>query len=111
MKIRLGFVSNSSSSSFCAWGIHFENIKHDDDADFIDAMKKEFEDTPVEIIHEWENERLYLGLSYDNLKDDETGRQFKDRAEKEIKKVLKKSKYKDFNPLPMFRFYNEELNY
>jgi len=111
MKIRVGFVSNSSSSSFCAWGIHIDGIHHEKDYNLIESIKKEFEDTQIEIIHEYECDRLYIGMPYEVLDDHETGQQFKDKTKLIINKALNKSRYKDLHPLPGFKFYNEEIHH
>ena len=94
MKIRAGFVSNSSSSSFCIFGAEVEAD------DLIDAAKKlgfeseeEATEENLDDIYECgeyiaeklkldfydlgESDIYYIGRSYMTLKDDETGKQFK----------------------------------
>lgn len=109
MKIRTGFVSNSSSSSFCIYGVYVkekdiltgkeilekgyvqkENIKYDDALDDIQAgpnkMGLSVELTP----YSRDEDCLYVGVSWLNVKDDETGAQFKARVEELVKKVIRK---------------------
>lgn len=101
MKIRMGFVSNSSSSSFCIYGAMFV----DGEVDF-EVEKKEGEDEESEDTSELWEERAgelglehhsmgdddvhYIGISYSNIKDDETGKQFKKRIEKLVAKFCGK---------------------
>lgn len=135
MKIRSGFVSNSSSSSFCVHGAHIDS---DEIMDLINSIgaafpeskqiselvtkcKAEYEDgslfengnldkllnqifekTQIEYILNWECEAIWLGRSYKTLGDDETGAQFKESAESEIRKYL---------PHTTIEFINEEVGY
>ena len=91
MKIRTGFVSNSSSSSFCIYGAKLskELIKK------IEETNKEF-DCIWEI---FEHEKMFygvecnysqvcVGLRYDKIGDDETGKEFKERVAKRIEEVV-----------------------
>ncbi|HBY20775.1 MAG TPA: hypothetical protein DEG71_07175 [Clostridiales bacterium] len=68
MKTRVGFVSNSSSSSFCIVGKYTNKVKdpnfHDIDWHFSDA----------------EFNGMYIGLSIDKIQDHETIYEFKQRA-------------------------------
>ena len=79
MKVRQGFVSNSSTTSFCIMG---EWMDPDID-DFWDVC----EEAGLEI-HQPEGCRGYaVGLSYDDMEDDETKAQFKQRIKELIFKV------------------------
>ena len=72
MKIRLGFVSNSSSSSFCIWGIYIDRDDHENFEQFEDTIEQlglEIHSTP------WDS--YAVGRSFSSIKDDETGAQFK----------------------------------
>ena len=97
MKVRLGFVSNSSSSSFSYLGIRFSNLE--------DKIKVEIEDTYdfLEDKFGWESEETFIsytsgiedyyddfviGVSVDNLKDEETILEAKIKIANEINKVL-----------------------
>lgn len=100
MKIRTGFVSNSSSSSFCIYGAEFERgcIKVPDDEDvddfdeydFIEELleDKEFEDLIYEVPCEWDT--FYIGLDPCCIGDDETGGQFRAKTQKLIDEVCKR---------------------
>jgi len=91
MKIRNGFVSNSSTSSFLIWGCIAEdkNIpkelfdQYDSRFELMDEIRSK---TSSELSY-WlpPTESIYLGVPWSRVKDDETGRQFKDRVEKLIK--------------------------
>jgi hypothetical protein len=83
MKIRTGFVSNSSSSSFCIFGADIDNDAYDK----ADAKIKYGDALQVKCGISNEDLRL-IGMSYDQLKEDETLGQFRLRVFEEIKKVL-----------------------
>ena len=100
MKIRTGFVSNSSSSSFCICG-----CKVDDD--IVKKIDEEYSNEKVEL---WNFNRLdffycycgasnypgdYLGMRYDETitgknKDGETKEEFRNKVEEIIEKVIGK---------------------
>jgi hypothetical protein len=106
MKIRKGFVSNSSSSSFLIYGskVSIEDIKDDvkkELAHFLNVDVDELYDIDdfsydvVKYINEKENSEIcvfcgyddyYIGRSWDSIGDDETGKQFKESIEKTLKK-------------------------
>jgi hypothetical protein len=103
MKVRLGFVSNSSASSFCIYGAAFENdevkkmlgIKddesvEDDDGDY--GIVEKLEKKTGLTCGGWgaDYDTFYIGRSYDTLKDDETGKQFKESVEKKLKELFGK---------------------
>jgi len=79
MKIRTGFVSNSSSSSFLIYGVFLESEQAERLQDKIDSLWKEkcgLEDHSPEYA-----DGVYVGMSWDSIRDDETGAQFKARVE------------------------------
>lgn len=80
MKIRMGFVSNSSTSSFLIYGT--DDISSEEYDLISDKYYKEIDyHCPYE-------DHYYIGYSWDSIKDDETGKQFKDRVESKIKELL-----------------------
>lgn len=124
MKFRQGFVSNSSSSSFCIYGVFIDEQK------FIEALiEKGFatkEEIPEGNLYDYadnwsynnkkrngeltEEEKIthekiffkdgfeyhcpydfgdcYIGISWNEIGDDETGSQFKAKIEEKIKNLL-----------------------
>jgi hypothetical protein len=98
MKIRQGFVSNSSSSSFCIYGTELEsddlvnaaktlNIKFDeDDFNEYDIGESIADMTNLEY-HSISGEYFYLGRSYTSIEDDETGKQFRDSVRQSFEKI------------------------
>lgn len=111
MKIRNGFVSNSSSSSFLIYGIQMEESEllenlslkqtdNEEDAyeDIYEVLDEAFRKTGMVYVCPEGFDYWYIGRSWDEVKDNETGKQFKERVREEIKKVFKVED-KDFNTL------------
>lgn len=100
MKVRFGFVSNSSSTSFSIYGARIPmeefckvaNINIEDR----DAMYDEFECCSssaldkhgLETVGWSEYSNVYVGASWENMKMDETRKQFQDRVEKAVKALF-----------------------
>lgn len=82
MKIRLGFISNSSNTSFCIYGRYFD-LK-----DITDEMIIELEELDLEVIGDQNNDGYYIGRSYTLIKDNETGKEFKERTLKDMKIIF-----------------------
>ena len=87
MKIRIGFVSNSSTSSFLIYGVCIDNVDIDEIEEAMDAMNVLFD------THNPYGENTYIGISWEEVKDDETGAQFKARVQKAVNTVLDKVGY------------------
>lgn len=101
MKSRSGFVSNSSSSSFLIYGA---SVESSDARSWLKTHKNMSDDEvdemePYEIRELVESESglsffgnsdygMYVGASWDEVGDDETGKQFKARVEAKIKEVF-----------------------
>lgn len=98
MKIRLGFVGNSSSSSFMIYGVRLqtENLLNHEQEDLEGALY-EFRDANPdrEDIKKLEIEYgpdsgycQYVGRSWDLIGDDETGTQFRENTRQAIKDFM-----------------------
>ena len=79
MKIRQGFVSNSSTTSFCIYGAMSNDISEDfEDMDLYevcDELGIEYHQGPYGYDNGW------IGIEWATIGDDETGAQFKARVE------------------------------
>ena len=86
MKIRNGFVSNSSTSSFCIYGAAIDKSKVDEDA--VEKAGLEY--------HRGDpnngDDYVYIGRSWCSIKDDETGAQFKKNIEILLKEMFETTK-------------------
>jgi len=76
MKLRQGFVSNSSTTSFCIYGAYFSD----------DSKLKDKNFNNFDCYYEPYESGVYLGISWPSIKDDETGAQFKQRVKDEFEK-------------------------
>ena len=99
MKIRNGFVSNSSSSSFCIYGSSFDlydfmrecklvddemREKYEEDGEYWEITEMIEKKTGLEI-HVYEDGELWIGKSWSSIGDDETGKDFKENVENIMK--------------------------
>jgi hypothetical protein len=90
MKIRNGFVSNSSSSSFCIFAAEeggktlpaikarIEAADGEHDLGFDEIAEQVCENLPLLEYHRDSGDSILIGRSWSSVNDDETGRQFKD---------------------------------
>ena len=109
MKIRNGLVSNSSSSSFCIYGVEVtdkmqekikkflgpkKNVEDDEDNEFISHSELDemfnYNEKKFDVVYfcAFSGESGYLGRSWSSIKDNETGKQFKDSIEKTIESIV-----------------------
>jgi hypothetical protein len=113
MKVRTGFVSNSSTTSFCIYGASVEDISGDieklfikmglakegeefedgycdiyDSKEFTDILEKE--DKRLHLEHMDEIDGYWIGINFTDIKDNETGKQFKETVEKAISNIAGK---------------------
>ena len=86
MKIRTGFVSNSSSSSFLMYGTYVDS----------DELREKAESAGLEFRYGGETEQYVIGKSIADIGDEQTGRQFKDEVEKKVKGILGNDKEIEF---------------
>ena len=85
MKIRNGFVSNSSSSSFLIYGASV-----DETGDEAEDLQVKARAAGLDFEYGPDGEGNCIGLSWDAVKDDETGKEFKTRIQKSVNEVFGK---------------------
>jgi len=94
MKIRRSFVSNSSTTSFCIYGTNLQygtNFQGDiDDIQDIVATFNTINGTRLftQYYQKGAVEGVIVGYQWYNIRDNETGAQFKTRIETEIEKCF-----------------------
>lgn len=101
MKIRSGFVSNSSSSSFLIYGVYADNseikkalarakVEVDEDSDYVadELYNLVKDDSDVQTHSPDYSDGAYVGASWSRVKDNETGAEFKARIEAELKGIF-----------------------
>jgi hypothetical protein len=100
MKTRIGWVSNSSTTSFVIMGGLFRqdavekglglksSERPTDDCDNFDEIVRVADKAGLEAIYDEYDDYVYIGLPLDSLGDDETKAQFKKRADDLISKTF-----------------------
>ena len=92
-KKRFGFVSNSSSSSFLIYGTNISNS----DLEKIEGFDEwAFEKSTGLSVYSRSDYETYIGESWDSVGDDETGKQFKERIQKQILEHFPNAKFGTF---------------
>ena len=101
MKERTGFVSNSSSSSFCVYGAYIkaseakkivEALKIEDGEDAIWTLGNYMEQNSKMSAHYGDcdyDSKVVVGVDWNSMQDDETFGDFKKKIQTEIKTLLK----------------------
>lgn len=87
MKVRLGFVSNSSSASFCVYGFYIDYKEYDS---MLQRDRNELDESVSVCSHgSPNNDRItMLGRSYITIEDNETGKDFKNSVENAIRNII-----------------------
>jgi hypothetical protein len=85
MKTRNGFISNSSSSSFLIYGIQLGSFEWTEEEYELTQTAEQMGLNVYDL--DW---ATYLGLEWDQVQDNETGAQFKERVKNMLTELLKK---------------------
>ena len=103
MKIRIGFVSNSSTTSFCIYGLCLDdytqlqkacdlnNIKcnvEDDDFESYEVCEEIATKNGLEFISGPQGEGMFFGKRLSDMKDEETFGQFKKAIEEKLSRIF-----------------------
>lgn len=89
MKTRLGFVSNSSSCSFLIYGLYLDDKYVPNGLQtwkYVNELEKKVVGKRIQVVSGYDS--TYLGLSWDGIKDNETGAQFKETIRREAREIL-----------------------
>lgn len=76
MKIRQGFVSNSSSTSFCIYGIWVDHPE--------EKLINLVEEMKLSRHYNQYGDGFYIGREWSSIGDDETGKQFRENIQEKI---------------------------
>jgi len=83
VKVRIGFVSNSSSESFLLYGIQVEK------ADITEEIEQKIRNADLIIEYAPDlDEQRYVGRSWDAILDDETGREFRETIRRNLIEIF-----------------------
>lgn len=106
MKIRNGFVSNSSTTNFCLYGIYLKNdevleiAKNLKLVDSNQKVLKEAYEIMDKIVRKYKllnyqsdsaEDSFCIGRKPDSLEDDETGKEFKEKTKKVLDEITQKN--------------------
>ena len=92
MKIRHGFVSNSSTTSFCIYGVYVDAFDFEDEGQEMPSLEYMANKLGLFSIEIPDGNDWYIGREWASIKDDETGRQFKEDTQKKIDQLPIKNK-------------------
>jgi hypothetical protein len=111
MRIRNGFVSNSSSTSFCIYGIYLSNDeKHikkcykkfipngeaTDTYEMIEEMLENVEKISFSVYSN-DGDGYFIGREWMNIQDNETGKEFKTNVEKNLNELFGVTKFRTYD--------------
>lgn len=86
MKVRQGFVSNSSSTSFSIYGAVIKDSVFDEKNELIDELKLTYH-------REYQEANTFVvGRNPTSIRDDETGAQFKEDVKQKLSKIIDEPK-------------------
>lgn len=95
MKIRHGFVSNSSSSSFLIYGVKLSIDSMNQEEDIVGYFDSIFDEDNIFVCLRDDDYNLFIGRSWRDVKDTQTGLEFKNEVESIIRDKFSKIKWDD----------------